>query len=636
MILTSLFLLLLSNGLTIRKDVSILCSRIAIAILICSILSTYGSFYVNSIEKGISLYNGLFNITNITSTFQGFIFLVSLIILLLTGFYPRKVNNITYIKENVVKKVYLIINKMAEQFTIVEYALIILFVIIGGTLLLSSGDFVSLFLCIELQSYGLYIICVLYKESESSTNSGLTYFLLGSLASCFILLGISLIYSNSGITSLDGFYSLTNISLSLDQDSEWYKSKYIKFSLLIFSVGMLFKVAGAPFHFWAPDVYDGVPTIVTTFIALLPKISILVFMLDLIHYTSETSTNNSTFDWTSGIMISSLLSLIIGTILGLSQTRIKRLFAYSTISHLGFLLLALSVNTIESSKAFIFYLIQYTLTNLNAFIILITIGFSLYLYYNDGSENYKLKDKINSPIQLITQIKGYFYVNPSLALCLAIVMLSFIGLPPLVGFFAKQIVLSSALDNGFVFLVLIGVLTSVIGAVYYLGIIKTMFFDESDYKKSHIEFNVSLTDSLTSSISILSLGVLFFILIPNEILNISDILALISFTDTIHLDNNNNNNDEIIRECIEGKSEEELREDLIDYWWDYDDASKTKDNVEDFFNGFNDSNEVREEFSNILLEDNAKERINEILDEEMDSTLQKIALIENIVGEQER
>src|SRR6201994_3454254 len=181
------------------------------------------------------------------------------------------------------------------------------------------------------------------------------------------------------------------------------------------------------------------------------------------------------------LLISSLLSLIIGSVLGLTQSRIKRLFAFSTISHIGFILLALSINSIESIQAFIFYLMQYSISNLNAFIILVSMGFSLYYYVNDNDEYKELTDKNNSPIQLISQMKGFFYINPVLALSLSITLFSFVGIPPLIGFFAKQMVLSAALDNGYVFLTLVAILTSVISAVYYLNVIKQVYFDKTDY-----------------------------------------------------------------------------------------------------------------------------------------------------------
>jgi NADH-ubiquinone oxidoreductase chain 2 len=166
----------------------------------------------------------------------------------------------------------------------------------------------------------------------------------------------------------------------------------------------------------------------------------------------------------------------------LTQFRIKRLLAYSTISHVGFILLALSVSSIESTQAFIFYLIQYSISNLNAFFIIVTIGFSLYSYITKNKEYKSLLDKNNSPIQLITQLKGYFYINPLLSLSLAITIFSFVGIPPLVGFFAKQMVLSAALDNGYIFLSLIAIITSVIGAVYYLNVIKEIFFYSPEHE----------------------------------------------------------------------------------------------------------------------------------------------------------
>jgi NADH-ubiquinone oxidoreductase chain 2 len=224
---------------------------------------------------------------------------------------------------------------------------------------------------------------------------------------------------------------------------------------------------------------------------------------------------------------------------GLTQFRIKRLFAYSTISHLGFILLALTINSIESIQAFIFYLIQYSLSNLNAFMLLLSIGYVLYYYINDNKEYNELNDKNNSPIQLISQIKGFFYINPVLALSLAITLFSFAGIPPLMGFFAKQMVLSAALDRGYIFITLIAILTSVISAVYYLNIVKQIFFDKSEYQVNsellNIDINANITRKevlfekltftynniilssyLTITISAITLVILLFIFMPQE------------------------------------------------------------------------------------------------------------------------
>lgn len=536
MVITFLLLLLFSNGLTIRPDTSILYSRIGILIIFYSLISALTSFHSTYLEKGISLYGGLFNVTAITHSFQIFTLLICGIILMLTAFYPRKklISDSTTMLDSLLKKVkqYVnIINKISEQFTIIEYALIIIFVISGATLLLASADLGSIYLCIELQSFSLYIISSMHRNSESSTGSALTYFLLGGLSSCFILLGIALIYANSGLTNLDGIYSIISDSDKYVDYSTWYMHSYVFYSLLLISVGLLFKIAAAPFHWWSPDVYDGVPTIVTTFIAILGKIAILILLLELVHYTSSLLYSTIQFySWTTSLSISCFFSLIIGTVLGLTQTRIKKLLAYSTISHVGFMLLALIVHSVESYQAYLFYIIQYILTNLNAFLILIGIGFSLYLYYTNVSEYNNLPEKNNSPIQLISQLKGYFSNNPILALCMVITMFSFVGLPPLVGFFAKQMVLTTALDNHKTMLVLTAVLTSVIGAVYYLSVIKTIYFDKSDYIKSYLYVDISLSNVFSITLSVLNLSILMFILIPNEILNLCNILSIISFS----------------------------------------------------------------------------------------------------------
>lgn len=261
------------------------------------------------------------------------------------------------------------------------------------------------------------------------------------------------------------------------------------------------------------------------------------------------------------LLISSLLSLVVGTIVGLTQKRIKRLYAFSTISHVGFILLGLSIHTVESTQAFMFYLLQYSISNLNAFVLIIAIGYSLYCYVykvkprkderdNENSDN--LNDIDNSPIQLIDQLKGYYYINPTLSLSLAITLFSFAGIPPLIGFFGKQMILSAAIDNGYIFMSLVAILTSVISAVYYLAIIKQIFFDKPDYelnnelsdfkaeglitekniivKRINIKINnIVLSTSLSLTISIITLIITLFILMPESLLNLSNILTLIFF-----------------------------------------------------------------------------------------------------------
>jgi len=559
MLISSLNLLLLSNAVSARRDKSILFSRVTNIIFIyCSILLIL-NLKLNFLEKGVSLLGGLLFYKNHTQVFSIFIFVLVILILTLTSFYPRKVLledkvNINLVHKNINKN-YIMksLSKKGEQFKLIEYPLIIIFVISGAIFLMASNDLITIFLSIELQSYGLYIICTMYRNSELSTNAGLTYFLLGGLSSCIILLGQGLLYANTGNTNLDSLYLLEDIFKNISFDTSntlyFYLKDYklmsfadfsvisthysIQISLIIMSVGFLFKISAAPFHFWSPDVYDAIPTIVTTFVAIIAKISILIILLELVYYT-----NSVTFSWTNNLVLSSLISLIIGSVLGLTQFRIKRLYAYSTISHIGFILLALSISNIESTQAFFFYLIQYSISNLNAFIILIAIGYSFFsLVYkntNLSNESKDLKDINNSPIQLIYQLKGFFKINPLLSVSLAITLFSFIGVPPLIGFFGKQMILSAALDNGYIFITFIAILTSVISAVYYLVIIKNIFFDNNQYKvSSNINNNnnyiISISSSLTNIIALITMIILLFILIPKEFFNLSNIISLMLY-----------------------------------------------------------------------------------------------------------
>jgi NADH-ubiquinone oxidoreductase chain 2 len=249
MLLTSIFCLLLSNALSFRRDTAILYSRVGIIILFYCIFLSYNNLFITYLDNGIGLFGGLFYTSSITQSFHILIFVISLLILNMTGFYPRKLisndymsfNKLLFTKLQFVKNIAVsnIILKKGEQYTILEYTLMLLFIITGS-------DLVSIFLSIELQSYGLYLLCSMYRNSESATSAGLTYFLLGGLSSCFILLGIALIYANLGVTYLDSFYVINNLAGILNEQQI---TTYVPYSLLLISIGFLFKISAAPFHF---------------------------------------------------------------------------------------------------------------------------------------------------------------------------------------------------------------------------------------------------------------------------------------------------------------------------------------------------------------------------------------------------
>jgi NADH-ubiquinone oxidoreductase chain 2 len=556
MLIYSTLLLLISNAMNNRRDSSIIYSRISIFILINTIILLYIILNINFSSKGLILYNGYIDIKNYLLIFIIFILTISALIMSINSVYSRTI----FIKNTTLNNKYLqnltnIINKMSDQYRIIEYPLILLFCIMGVIFLVLSSDLISVFLSIELQSYSLYLISSIYRNSESSITAGLTYFLLGGLSSCILLLGISLIYINYGNTNIENIYIINNIFNSLKNNVHnaeiiidninivylyvymYTQYLYVQIALAIISIGLLFKISAAPFHFWSPDVYDAIPTIVTTFVAIIPKISILILLYNLSYYTYND--NWGGLSWSNTLIISSILSFIIGSILGLVQYRIKRLFAYSTISHIGFMLLGLSINNLESIRALFFYIMQYTISNLNTFLILIVMGNSLYTYISN--KNIYIKEKEYSPIQLLSQIKGFFYINPILSISLSLTFFSFAGIPPLIGFFGKQMILTAAIDKGYLFTVIIAIITSVISAVYYLVLIKNIYFEKPEYKYNnkilqHINKNLEINNYVKSDniilssclpliISIITLIIMLFIFFNYEIIKLIYIMT---------------------------------------------------------------------------------------------------------------
>jgi NADH-ubiquinone oxidoreductase chain 2 len=513
MLVLGIFSLMIAVALPTVKISPLLLIRVTSIILLYAAALSFNAMYIQAIGSGLGIYSGLFQVTSVSQAIDVFLFTIGALVLL-----PWAPANIFSGSRG---------NTNTAIPSIPEYSLIILFTTCGATFLLSSADLVSMYLSIELQSFAVYILAALYRDSESATSAGLKYFLLGGLSSGLILLGSALVYAYTGLTSFEGIYTLLSVS-SLDDITA-----PVTIGLTITVVGFLFKVAAAPFHNWAPDVYDGTPTIVTTWLTIMPKISILVFLLELQSGLSGTSltlylSDGSSINiWKNLLLISSLLSLVIGTVVGLAQFRIKRLFAYSTISHVGFLLLALAINSEESIESFIFYLVQYSITNLNAFLILLAFG---YIIYNSSSA----KGTAGTDIQFISDLKGQFRANPLLGLALATCLFSMAGIPPLMGFFAKQMVLYSATHSGYYFMSFVAIVVSIISAAYYLRIVRVIHFDVSDKDQSSNNNNNStvtapLTNLHSFTIATLTLAIALFVFKPTIILNSTHLLALTLF-----------------------------------------------------------------------------------------------------------
>ena len=507
--------------------------RLTAIIFIYAAGLSLNSLYIQSIESGLGIYSGLFHVTITSQIIDIFIYMTGALILTAWPIFNKHLLKNSY-KNN--------LNFDLDNFTYMnnpatEYSLIVIFSTLGSSLLLSSSDLISMYLSLELQSFGVYILATLYRNSESATAAGLKYFLLGGLSSCVILLGVALIYSYSGITNFESLYSLSSVLHAFTFNEP--VSLGITLGIIFIFLGLLFKIAAAPLHNWAPDVYDNSPTIVTIWLTIMPKISIIFLLLEIINglnlSTSLLVLDNINFlplfflNYASYkiveikhlLLLSAVFSLIIGTVVGLSQIRIKRLLAYSTISHVGFILIALAINSSSSIEALYFYIIQYSFTNLNVFLILLAFGYII------NKNNLIKNNLINSDINFISQLKGQFFQNPILSLSLTICLFSMAGVPPLIGFFSKFYVLYSTIDSQFYFLAIV---TSVISASYYIKIIRILHTDteESNNQTNTTESNELVLSNFHSFlISSLTLSILLFLIKPTIILNSVQLLSII-------------------------------------------------------------------------------------------------------------
>ena len=540
MLLISIFILIMAIALNYKHVLnSYLFVRIGFIIFALTGAISFNTLYLTNIGTGMGIYSGLFQITTLTQFFDLFISVVGCLIFLSWPISKNTSNNtiegINSISEGQS------LNMISKKSYPREYALVALLSTVGASLLISSSDLISLYLSIELQSFGVYILASIYRNLGSAVSAGLKYFLLGSLSSCIILLGAAIIYTYTGITHFDSIYSFIFVT------ENQAILQGISLGIVLIFIGFFFKVGAAPLHNWSPDVYDESPSIVTVWLTVMPKISIVILLLELYlnigiteyNFTSVLSSftlldNNSIIYYLKNlILISSILSLIIGSTVGLSQNRIKRLLAYSTISHIGFILLALSINTEQSVESLIFYIVQYSLTNLNVFLIVLAVGI---LIKSSTAKNYYIDNSFEdkgseNDVQYINELKGLFFYNPLLSLSLSICLFSMAGIPPLIGFFSKQFVLYAAIQKGFYFISIVAIIVSVISASYYLNVIKILHVSDSNYiakaKEAGKEWNINSTHSFI--ISTLTISILLFILKPSIILNSTAILSLSLF-----------------------------------------------------------------------------------------------------------
>ena len=327
-----------------------------------------------------------------------------------------------------------------------EFPLLILLSVLGMMVLISSNDLMVLYMGIELQSLPLYVIAAMKRDSIRSSEAGLKYFLLGALSSGLLLYGASLIYGFAGSTNYG------EIAASLSQDV----NNGVVIGIVFLIAGMAFKISAAPFHMWTPDVYEGSPTIVTAFFAVAPKIAAMSLFLRVTYGMLGSAADS----WQQVIVAIAMLSMIVGALGAIMQTDIKRLMAYSSIAHMGYALVGMAAAQPAGVSAVMIYMAIYVASSIGIFAVILTLS-------RDGSSVTKISD-----------LAGYSRTHPLFAACMLIFLFSMAGIPPLGGFFGKWFVFSAAVNAGLVPLAVFGVLSSVIGAFYYIRIIKVMYVDD--------------------------------------------------------------------------------------------------------------------------------------------------------------
>lgn len=361
--------------------------------------------------------------------------------------------------------------------------------------LISSADFISMYLAIEFQSLCFYVMAGSKRDSEFSTEAGLKYFLLGAFSSGLLLFGCSYIYGFTGITN---FTELGKLFTPGGQEvvTGLYSLRGCTLGMIFIMVGLLFKLTAVPFHMYAPDVYEGAPTSITAFFSITPKISILavfirVFLEGFYDYM---------IDWQTILIFSSLASMILGAVAALSQNKIKRLLAYSSIGHVGYLLVGLCCGTIEGIQGLLIYLVVYVLMTINIFGIIL----------------FPLRREWISSVQRIkytTDLSMMAKSNPVLAFTLSISMFSIAGIPPLAGFYSKAFLFFAALSSNLYLLAVIGVLTTVVSCFYYIRVVKIMYFE---IPKNWLTFSpIPKESSLVVGISFFF--ILFFVFYPSPL-----------------------------------------------------------------------------------------------------------------------
>jgi NADH-quinone oxidoreductase subunit N len=369
-----------------------------------------------------------------------------------------------------------------------EYPVMILLSTVGMMLMISANNMIGIYLGLELQNLGLYVLASFHRDNLRSTESGLKYFVLSSLSSGLLLYGITLVY---GYTGSVGFHE---IAAALAAGP---RSIGLLFGIVFVLAGLIFKISAVPFHMWTPDVYEGAPTPVTTFLASAPKMAAMAFLVR----TTVDAFQPAAADWQQVIVFVSIASMALGSFAAIGQRNFKRLMAYSSIGHMGFALVGLSANTPAGVRGVVIYMLIYLAMTLGTFAFILSMR------------------RKGEQVESIDDMAGLAATNPVMATIMTILLFSLAGIPPLAGFWAKWYVFLAAINAHLYALAVIGVLTSVVAAFYYLRIIKIMWFDEAGEGFSPMAAEMRIVFGLSGAF------ILFYVVIGGPLIRVAEAAA---------------------------------------------------------------------------------------------------------------
>jgi len=451
--LSIMFLLIL--GVFIKDGSKLIFNISLLALLITAIITINETFSINR----MTLFNDSVVIDYMSSFMKIITLLCAFLVLIISSSYL----------------------KIFKIFKI-EYPILILSSVLGMMVMISSNDLMVFYMGLELQSLALYVLATFNRDQLKSSEAGLKYFVLSALSSGLLLYGCSLIYGFSGSTNFDTIANQLN------------SNEYVlTFGIVFILVGLAFKISAVPFHMWAPDVYEGSPTSVTLFFTMVPKIAALTVFIRFLYVPFL----NLIDQWQIIIIFLSIASMLFGAIAAIGQTNIKRLIAYSSIGHIGYTLAGLATGSNEGIQSSIIYISIYIIMNLALFSCLLMLK------------------RNNQYYEEIGDLSGLSKNHPLLSLSLLIILFSLAGIPPLAGFFAKFYIFKAVLEQSMYFLAIVGLLSTVVAAFYYLRIIKIIYFD-AEKEKYDQDHNMWLKFSLTFS----TILILFYFIFPSQLIDV--------------------------------------------------------------------------------------------------------------------